>query len=107
MEDNNPNIVELRIGDTIYKTQLNKMFLNRKPYEAPDARKLRSFIPGTIAEIEVKEGSKVKEGDVLLYLEAMKMKNQVLAPFDGVVKKIHVEEGQVVTKNYILAEMER
>ena len=99
-------IESLRIGDTIYKTKLNKMFRDRKPYTVPDPRNLFSFIPGTIADINVKVGKKVKEGEVLLLLEAMKMQNQVLAPFDGKVKAIHVKTGQIVTKNFLLVEME-
>jgi len=36
----------------------------------------------------------------------MKMKNQILAPVDGVVKKIHAEEGSIVSKNQLLMEFE-
>jgi biotin carboxyl carrier protein len=50
----------------------------------------------------VKEGDKVKEGDILMHLEAMKMKNRVLSPFDGVVKKIYVKEGEIVPKNFLM-----
>lgn len=107
MEENNTKLEKLRIGDVIYETQLNKMFKNRKPYEAPDSRKIISYIPGTIAEIQTKVGKKVKEGEILILLEAMKMKNRVLAPYDGVIKAIHVKEGQVVAKNVLLLEIER
>jgi biotin carboxyl carrier protein len=98
---------DLRIGDVIYKTKLNKMFKDRKPYKTPDKREIYSFIPGTIVEINIKAGSKVKKGEILMLLEAMKMKNQVLAPFDGVVKKVHVKIGQVVAKNILMIELER
>jgi len=103
----NQDFEDLRIGDVVYKTTLNKMFKDRKPYRIPDSRELHSFIPGTILEINSKPGSKVKKGQVLMLLEAMKMKNQVLAPFNGKVKYIHVKIGQIVAKNVLMIELER
>lgn len=103
----NQGFEDLRIGDVIYKTKLNKMFKDRKQYRIPDKREIYSFIPGTIVEINIKPGSKVKKGQVLMLLEAMKMKNQVLAPFDGKVKSIHVKIGQIVAKNVLMIELDR
>jgi len=96
---------KFQVGDTIYRTTTNKMHRNRKPYTVPDARKLHAFIPGTILDIAFKEGDEVKEGEIIMYLEAMKMKNIIKAPFDGVIKKIYVEEGSIVAKNALLAEL--
>lgn len=101
------DLEDLRIGDVIYRTKLNKMFKDRKPYKIPDKREIYSFIPGTIVQIDIKPGSKVKKGQVLMLLEAMKMKNQVLAPFDAIVKTIHVEIGQIVAKNALMIELEK
>ena len=53
----------------------------------------------------VKEGDQVKEGEVLLILEAMKMMNKVLMPYDGKVTKIMVAEGQRVPKNHLIVEI--
>ena len=103
----NQDFEDLRIGDVIYKTKLTKMFKDRKPYKTPDKREVYSFIPGTIVEINTKVGAKVKKGDILMLLEAMKMKNQVLAPIDGTVKKVHVKKGQVLAKNTLMVELDR
>ena len=46
--------------------------------------------------IKVSQGATVKEGDVLLLIEAMKMENEVAAPCDGTVKQIVVSQGQMV-----------
>ena len=94
-----------QVGDTVYRTTLNKMQKNRKPYMVPDARNLKAFIPGTILGIAFKKGDEVKEGDIIMYLEAMKMKNIIKAPFDGVIKKIYVNEGEIVSKNHLLVEL--
>jgi len=53
-------------------------------------------ITGTIISIEVKVGDKVEEGDVLLYIESMKMENPTMAPIAGKVTEIKVAVKQVV-----------
>jgi glutaconyl-CoA/methylmalonyl-CoA decarboxylase subunit gamma len=53
-------------------------------------------ITGTIISIDVKVGDKVEEGDVLLYIESMKMENPIMAPVNGKVAEIKVAAKQVV-----------
>ncbi len=53
-------------------------------------------ITGRIISVEVKVGDKVKEGDVICYIESMKMENPILTPVTGTVVKIEVSVGQVV-----------
>ncbi len=114
MENNENKIAEstgnkfitIVVNEAGYKTLSNKMNDNRKPYEPANPSKIRSFMPGNVPEIFVKEGDKVKEGDRLLILEAMKMKNILLAPFDGSVKAINVKLGEKVPKNFVLLELE-
>ena len=57
---------------------------------------VKSPMPGNILKINVSEGQKVNEGDVLLILEAMKMENEVTATKSGTVAQIAVYKGQVV-----------
>ena len=58
-----------------YKTYLTKKFLERKMWKAPDPLQVLSHIPGSVIEIFVKPGQKVKKGDKLMIYEAMKMMN--------------------------------
>ncbi|MEN8224961.1 MAG: acetyl-CoA carboxylase biotin carboxyl carrier protein subunit, partial [Bacteroidota bacterium] len=88
-----------------YRTQLTEKFKNRIVYKEKDPRMVLAFIPGTIKKILVKEGDPVKKGDLLLTLEAMKMKNRILSPLDGTVKKVNVKPGKVVPKNSVLVEL--
>ncbi|MDO9333296.1 MAG: DUF2118 domain-containing protein [Dehalococcoidales bacterium] len=53
-------------------------------------------ITGTIISIEVKVGDKVEEGDVLLYIESMKMENPIMAPVNGKITEIMAAAKQVV-----------
>ena len=57
---------------------------------------VKSPMPGNILKINVAQGQKVSEGDVLLILEAMKMENEVTATKSGTVAQIAVTKGQVV-----------
>ena len=53
-------------------------------------------MPGNILKINVSQGQTVKEGDVLIVLEAMKMENEIVAPKGGTVAQIAVSKAQVV-----------
>jgi biotin carboxyl carrier protein len=53
-------------------------------------------MPGNILKILVSQGQQVKEGDVLIVLEAMKMENEIVATKSGSVAQILVTKGQVV-----------
>ncbi|MCZ7554823.1 MAG: acetyl-CoA carboxylase biotin carboxyl carrier protein subunit [Bacteroidia bacterium] len=96
----------LTIDDTRYETRHTLKFERRKPYVVPDPRQLLSFIPGVVVDVIVTQGQRVKWGDTLLILEAMKMKNSVSAPSDGVVKRILVRQGDRVQKHQLLIEFE-
>ncbi|MFQ6617445.1 MAG: biotin/lipoyl-containing protein [Fidelibacterota bacterium] len=60
---------------------------------------VKAPIPGLVVKIDVKEGDKVKKGQGLLVLEAMKMENEITASIEGTVSKIFVRPGQGVDKN--------
>lgn len=89
-----------------YKTQLTQKWINRKKWEDPNPYLLHSHIPGTIMQIEVKEGQAVEEGETLLILQAMKMNNKLTAPFSGKIKKISVCVGDKIPKGTLMIEME-
>jgi len=97
----------LIIQGAIYQTTFTKKFENRVNYESPNENMLYSFIPGTINDIYVKTRQKVKEGETLLLLEAMKMQNQVRMPFDGEIVKIHVKKDEVIPNRHLMVEIKR
>jgi glutaconyl-CoA/methylmalonyl-CoA decarboxylase subunit gamma len=70
--------------------------------ESTDDNTIAAAIPGTILEVKVRQGDRVKRGDTLLILEAMKMENEIMAPHDGTVASIHVEKGNAVNVGTLL-----
>ncbi len=78
-----------------------------KPQPAGESGKfVNAPMPGTIVLITAKVGDNIKRGENLLSLEAMKMKNAIRSPFDGVIKEIHVIDGQKVAYNDVLVSFE-
>ena len=53
-------------------------------------------MPGNILKVNVNAGDKVKEGQVLVVLEAMKMENEIMAPKDATVTQVVVSKGSTV-----------
>ena len=64
--------------------------------------KVASPMPGTILKVNVAAGQTVKEGDLLIILEAMKMENEILAPKGGTVSQVIVEKGASVNTGDVL-----
>ena len=69
---------------------------------AGTACEVTSPMPGDIIQILVKTGQKVKQGDPLCVLDAMKMKNTIHAPQAGIISEIEVQEGQSVEFGVVL-----
>ena len=63
---------------------------------------IRSPLPGIINDVLVKEGDKVKLGQKLMVLEAMKMENSIEAEREGVIEKINRRKGDSVLEGDIL-----
>ena len=64
---------------------------------------VKSPMPGNILRIEVAQGQQVKEGDVIMILEAMKMENEIVATKSGTIAQIAVSKGAVVETGAVLA----
>ena len=61
-----------------------------------DGKLVPAPLAGNIFKINVRPGQKVKQGEVIIILEAMKMETEVRAPQDGTVVKLVVKEGDAV-----------
>lgn len=123
------NIAEVEVNGTTYKVEVEKKMQQTKtpklvrsvvspsteshsstaktssPTSQKGAGYIKSPLPGTILNVFVKEGDKVKIGDKLLLLEAMKMENNVNADKEGIVKSIKVKVGDAVLEGDMLIEI--
>jgi biotin carboxyl carrier protein len=99
-------------GDNWIATVAGKTFEINVPDAKPAPKKKRSTggkakksgkvsanIPGKVVTVEVSVGDEVKEGQVVMILEAMKMQNEIQAPVSGTITEIHCEEGQSIEAN--------
>lgn len=96
----------LEIDGGSYQTTLNRKYNERKGWKATNPKHVLSFMPGTVEEIEVKVGDKVKLGEELMTFRAMKMSNNILSPINGTIKKINVKSGDNVPKDEVMIELE-
>ena len=83
--------------------QKNSSNNEEKATEKNEGKKVTSPIIGTAylapepgGKKFVDVGKKIKKGDTVMIIEAMKTMNHVPSPFDGIVKEINVEDGQPV-----------
>ena len=63
-------------------------------------------MPGKVIDLKVKKGSKVKSGDTLVILEAMKMEQSIKASKDGVINEVFISKGDQVENGAVLMVME-
>ena len=63
---------------------------------------IKAPMPGNILAVNVAAGDTVKEGDVLMILEAMKMENEIMAPVSGKVLSVNTSKGATVESGSIL-----
>ena len=67
--------------------------------------KIEAGAAGKVVKIAAAAGTSVKKGDPVVVLEVMKMETPVVAPQDGVIATIEVQEGQSIEANALLATM--
>ena len=92
-----------------YKVDIDKIETTRfRPPPPPKkiAGDVAANMPGQVISVLVNPGEPVEAGQMVLILEAMKMENEILAPKDGVLKRIAAKEGDLVMKGDLLFEVE-
>jgi len=77
--------------------------VNRK---AVEENEVGTPILGRLASITIEEGQEIEKDTPLFVIEAMKMESTITAPFDGVIKKIHLEEGEILEQGDLVVEFE-
>lgn len=118
-------IIEIEVNGTQYTVELEKeveqpkqpIYVKQEVLQPTTKEKkisktlssitqIKSPLPGIILKILVKEGDIVKEGDLVVIIEAMKMENKIMSDKSGKVKAIKIKEGDNVLENDVLIELE-
>lgn len=121
------NIAEIDVNGSVYKVEIQQEIKTQKtpklvrsrvvsPGEGeaaktsrPDVKKgtgtIKAPLPGVILEINVKLGDKVKPGDRLLVMEAMKMENNINSDKEGIIESIKIKAGDSVLEGDLLIEI--
>ncbi|MBT8008048.1 MAG: pyruvate carboxylase, partial [Gammaproteobacteria bacterium] len=88
----------VRVRDTsvVSKTQVNT--------KASDEHEIGAPLQGKLSDVIAHAGDQVTKGDPLFVIEAMKMETTVTAPFDGSIKKIHLQAGELVQQDDLIVE---
>ncbi len=117
-KSSNTRTIEVTVDGETFAVEINDpnssampQFTGRKRKEstkvsAVESGSILAPIPGMIVEYKVKAGDKVKAGETLVVLEAMKMMNNIDSSVDGTVKEIKFESGDNVTKGDVLLILE-
>ncbi|MBP1968230.1 pyruvate carboxylase [Virgibacillus natechei] len=74
--------------------------------EKDNDKHIGATMPGVVVEVIRNKGDKVTKGDYLLITEAMKMETTIQAPFSGVIKDIHLKNGDPIEVDDLLVEFE-
>ena len=75
---------------------------NKVTGQATGSVKVEAPMQGLVISVDVSLGQKVKAGETLILLEAMKMENPIVAPVDGTVEGIHISKGDTVETGALL-----
>lgn len=98
--------LEVIDGDAEQTTAPARIAEEAKTNSPAGAEQIKSPMPGTILAVNVIEGSKIKKGQVIMVLEAMKMENEILSPRDGKIVSINVSKGSSVESGALLCVIE-
>jgi pyruvate carboxylase len=88
--------VRVRDNAVVSKTQVNQKASGDHEVGAP--------LQGKLSEVVIKDGERVSRGDPLFVIEAMKMETTLSAPFDGTIKKVHLQAGVLVQQDDLIVE---
>ena len=117
-------LYKIKIGEKVYEVELeavnekegkieaaNPENVKEEKTEKPDNKvtgqatgsvKVEAPMQGLVISVDVSLGQKVKAGETLILLEAMKMENPIVAPIDGTVEGIHISKGDTVETGALL-----
>lgn len=90
---------------TVKDSRTERLDAVREAARTATGAEVRAPIPGRIRRVFVSPGERVRAGQALLTLDAMKMENEICSPIDGTVAELSVSEGETVEKDQPLVSL--
>lgn len=105
------DVKSMRVEDKMwwsYGTDTYSFLLRTKAFQAGGTQsgKIYSPMPGTLFKVLCQVGDKIKEGDTLVVLEAMKMEHSIKAAAPGKIIAVHFKQGDILQADDLILEME-
>lgn len=98
------SVVSVSESEVVQKFEEKKEEIKEKSQDQ-GSEKIEAPMPGIIVSVNVSSGQKIKKGDVLVVLEAMKMENEIMSPRDGEVMSVNVNKGDSVDSGTLLVSL--
>ena len=118
-------VYKIKIGEKVYEVEVEAVSEKEGKIETESAKEAKEEKPketvktsvsegdtkveapmqGLVVRVDVSAGQKVKVGETLVVLEAMKMENPIVAPVDGTVAGIHVSKGDTVETGTLMVSL--
>ena len=118
-------VYKIKIGEKVYEVEVEAVSEKEGKIETESAKEAKEEKPketvktsvsegdtkveapmqGLVVSVDVSAGQKVKVGETLVVLEAMKMENPIVAPVDGTVSGIHVSKGDTVETGTLMVSL--
>jgi biotin carboxyl carrier protein len=87
---------------SIEEVQAGKLLTTRREHKVVKEGVVKAFMPGLVVRVLKRAGESVEEGETVLFLEAMKIKNAIVAPRSGKLNRINCLEGDAVLTGDLL-----
>lgn len=110
VEETEEGRIKVYCGNDVYEVETKSESGIKHAIEIQDSKAeiregelaIKAPLPGIIAEVSVKKGEKVKEGQLLAKIIAMKMENEIKAPREGTITEVNAKKDSNVNRGDIL-----
>lgn len=113
VEEKEDGKILVHCGSDVYEVETKKDAessaierLQRKRAAEQGEVEIKAPLPGIIYDVKARDGEKVKQGQSLFTLVAMKMENDITSPKDGIIKETKVKKNDSVNRGDVLAIIE-
>ncbi|MBQ7450633.1 biotin/lipoyl-binding protein [bacterium] len=94
------------VNGKLYDIDIKEGIEAKAKKSSSEGSEVKAGLPGNVLKVQVEEGDRIEEGDVLLIVEAMKMETEIKSPVSGTVASVEVSVGDHVQAGQVLVTIE-